>query len=542
MHAHPSGAVGGAAALHDPDGLCWRVRRIGAGAATIVADAPPSAELTLRLRALRQALWDTRPRSLTDLVQGYRGLLAEFRAGADGGEIERWLLRPRPLATGAAPTAAVELIVRYGDHADREALERRTGLPWDALVEAHRAASYTVAFIGFTPGFPYLHGLPGALAVPRRDRPNARVPAGAVAIADGQAGVYPSASPGGWWVLGTTAAPLFDPLRSPPALLAAGDAVRFTRAEPSDPADEAAPRDDLERPLGGDDAVLMIEEVWPGAATLQARPRWAVGHLGMAQAGALDGAARDAAQEIVGAPRDSATLELIVPQLRLRCLRDSTIAVTGGGARVWVDGRERPSWRGLTLEAGAALAVTPAGPQAAGTSYLAVAGGIAWPWPERVHATLATSVSSDVRAGVGRALRAGDALRAAGPALRSRAWIGRPRYGSRAVLRVHAGPHASAAALDALSAHSWRLQTRDRTAALLGGPALRLERHDVRSEGVPWGAVQVPADGQPMVLLSDRGRTGGYAVPAVVDPRDLWQLAQAGPGSEVWFLPADARA
>jgi allophanate hydrolase subunit 2 len=46
-----------------------------------------------------------------------------------------------------------------------------------------------------------------------------------------------------------------------------------------------------------------------------------------------------------------------------------------------------------------------------------------------------------------------------------------------------------------------------------------------------------PGDGQPLVLLADRGRTGGYAVPAVVDPRDLWQLAQAGPGSEVWFLP-----
>jgi allophanate hydrolase subunit 2 len=105
---------------------------------------------------------------------------------------------------------------------------------------------------------------------------------------------------------------------------------------------------------------------------------------------------------------------------------------------------------------------------------------------------------------------------------------------------LHPGLQHDPVALEALLSGRFVVGSRDRTGARLAGPPIHLARHDVRSQGVPWGAVQVPADGQPIVLLADRGRTGGYAVPAVVDPRDLWQLAQARPGSEVWFVPADA--
>jgi inhibitor of KinA len=94
-------------------------------------------------------------------------------------------------------------------------------------VRLHAATDHVVGMIGFAPGFPYLLGLPAALSIPRRSTPRTRVPAGSVAIAERQTGIYPRDSPGGWHVIGRTDRVLFDPLKSPPSLLRAGDVVRF---------------------------------------------------------------------------------------------------------------------------------------------------------------------------------------------------------------------------------------------------------------------------------------------------------------------------
>ncbi len=110
----------------------------------------------------------------------------------------------------------------------------RSGLSPDEVVRRHTSAEYLVHCIGFTPGFPYLGGLPTELATPRREAPRKEVAAGSVAIGGAQSGIYPAASPGGWNIIGRTPLRLFDPEQEPPALLRAGMAVRFrpvTRAE-----------------------------------------------------------------------------------------------------------------------------------------------------------------------------------------------------------------------------------------------------------------------------------------------------------------------
>jgi inhibitor of KinA len=102
-----------------------------------------------------------------------------------------------------------------------------SGLSQDEVVHRHWSASYRVSCVGFTPGFPYLSGLPAELATPRRATPRTEIPAGAVAIGGTQTGIYPRRSPGGWNVIGRTPLSLFDVERQPPALFRAGDEIRF---------------------------------------------------------------------------------------------------------------------------------------------------------------------------------------------------------------------------------------------------------------------------------------------------------------------------
>ena len=123
----------------------------------------------------------------------------------------------------------VVLPVTY-DGPDLAEVAGLTGLSVAEVVARHRAPEYTVAFGGFMPGFAYLVGLDPVLVVPRRSDPRARVPAGAVAVADRFTAVYPAATPGGWRLLGTCPTTLFDVHADPPALLTPGTRVRFEEA------------------------------------------------------------------------------------------------------------------------------------------------------------------------------------------------------------------------------------------------------------------------------------------------------------------------
>ena len=113
------------------------------------------------------------------------------------------------------------------DGADLEHVAMSTGLDVGEVVRRHTAGAYTVAFCGFSPGFAYLTGLDPSLHLPRRGVPRTVVPQGSVAIAAGYGAVYPSSSPGGWHLLGSTSVSLWDPDRDPPAVLGPGRAVRF---------------------------------------------------------------------------------------------------------------------------------------------------------------------------------------------------------------------------------------------------------------------------------------------------------------------------
>ena len=129
--------------------------------------------------------------------------------------------------SSAAPLT--HIAVRYGGtHGpDLSEVAERLQLSDNEVIDLHTAAEYTVLMVGFLPGFPYLGPLPEALRLPRRDTPRLRVPPGSVAIAGGQTGIYPQASPGGWHLIGHTDFRVFDPSEQPPARLQPGQRVRF---------------------------------------------------------------------------------------------------------------------------------------------------------------------------------------------------------------------------------------------------------------------------------------------------------------------------
>lgn len=129
-----------------------------------------------------------------------------------------------------SPRTTHVLPVRY-DGPDLADVAERTGLSPAEVIRRHSEPDYGVHFLGFAPGFAYLGPLDPSLVLPRRTEPRRRVPPGSVAIAGGQTGVYPLATPGGWHLIGRTEAVLFDPARDPPNLLAAGDRVRFSPVE-----------------------------------------------------------------------------------------------------------------------------------------------------------------------------------------------------------------------------------------------------------------------------------------------------------------------
>ncbi|WP_460369931.1 5-oxoprolinase subunit B family protein [Actinocorallia lasiicapitis] len=178
----------------------------------VTVDAPHAIDAAIRAARLP---------GVVDVVPGAETVLVTCTGPLDA--LER-ALRSLPVAAFRGTGELVELPVRY-DGEDLPEVAALTGLSVAEVVARHSGAEYTCAYLGFSPGFGYLTG--GALTVPRRDTPRTRVPAGSVAIAGPYTAVYPSASPGGWRLLGRTDAVLWDVRRDRPSLLGPGTRVRF---------------------------------------------------------------------------------------------------------------------------------------------------------------------------------------------------------------------------------------------------------------------------------------------------------------------------
>ena len=180
-----------------------------------------------------RAISDAEIIGVTDVVPSYATLTVFYDAAMIGyDDIRRRIVAALSENQADQPNrspskAKVHRIPVVYDGEDLDEVASRTGLTRDDVISIHSGAEYRVFVTGFVPGFAYLGILDERLALPRREAPRKRVPPGSVAIAERQTGVYPSATPGGWHLLGTTPERMFEATRNPPSLLQVGDRVLF---------------------------------------------------------------------------------------------------------------------------------------------------------------------------------------------------------------------------------------------------------------------------------------------------------------------------
>ncbi len=283
----------------------------------------------------------------------------------------------------------------------------------------------------------------------------------------------------------------------------------------------------------------MIEILDPGPqTTVQDLGRFGQLRYGIPPSGPVDGFAFVLANRLVGNPDGAAGLECTLVGPRFEVGASCAVAVAGADMPVTVNGREAPGWTTLVLGPGDVVKLGPA--RSGVRSYVAFSGGLECPL---VMGSRSTYLRGQLGGLEGRALRKGDRLRIAAAAPPPRWRVARravPDYTGEPTVRVVLGPQADRFTKEGIgalleSAYAMLPQS-DRMGARLSGARITHSRgHDIISDGIALGSIQVPGDGQPIVLLVDRQSTGGYTKIATVCSFDVGRVGQLRPGQSLRF-------
>lgn len=479
---------------------------------------------------------------VTTIIPAARTLLMHFDPGRISARTLAAALRRCPL-TGSqrASGELVEIPVCY-DGEDLDEVARLLELTTDEVIRRHCEAEYQVAFCGFAPGFAYLTGGAG-FDVPRRSTPRTRIPAGAVGLAGPFSGIYPTDSPGGWQLIGVTPLDMWDINREPAALLQPGMRVRFSPTSER-PKRQARP---VTAPQGSArDEPPMLEVVNAGLQSLyQDLGRSGQTHQGVSASGAMDRDAFRAANRLVGNPSNAVAIEIAQGGVTLRCHRPALIGITGAELSVTIRPEAGPAyavstWWPIELAPGDTL--TLGAPTAGARSYLALRGGF------DVTPILGSS-ATDTLARLGPApLAKGDTLHTAhlpvsAVSLDETPACKLPQPKDTVTLDIVPGPRSdwfTAAARERLCQQVWQVTPQsDRVGLRLSGEETleRARQGELPSEGTVTGALQVPANGQPVLFLADHPLTGGYPVIACVADYHLDLAGQIPVGAGIRFNP-----
>ncbi|WP_156289583.1 5-oxoprolinase subunit C family protein [Oceanobacillus salinisoli] len=261
---------------------------------------------------------------------------------------------------------------------------------------------------------------------------------------------------------------------------------------------------------------------------------------GVVVSGAMDVFALQVGNLLVGNPRNAAGIEAVIMGPKLNFLKNTVIAVCGADLSPTLDGKEIPMWTSIFVETGQSLSFGK--PKNGAYTYVTVAGGIETPV---VMGSRSTYVKAAIGGGEGRCLQKGDVLKAGkmetvqfkekslSPELI-------PSYETHPKIRVILGPDEkafTASGIETFLSEKYKITTKtDRMGARLEGPKIEhISGADIISDSIFPGTIQVPANGQPIILLADRQTTGGYTRIANVISVDFAKVAQSLPGTELEF-------
>lgn len=513
-----------------------RLLPVGEAALSLQLGAEIDPDVSARVRGIGRALEECAHPWLREAVPTYRSLLVVFDPAAREEAAAR-LLELAAAAPSPAAGRVHEIAVLYGgEHGpDLAEVARHCRMSEPEVVARHAGQEYLAFMLGFMPGFAYLGLLPTELETPRRATPRVRVPAGAVAVAGRQTGIYPFASPGGWNLIGRCSRRLFDPRTTPPALILPGDRVRFRAVD-------ALPMSGLIAAAHGVEAAPAVEVLSPGLfTTVQdgGRPGWR--RMGVPGAGAWDARALEDANGALGNGPGAAALECTLTGPTLRFLRTARFAVAGADLGAALERADMGAWpvppgEPVLARAGNVLRFT--GRRAGCRALVAFAGGIAVP---EVLGSRATDLLAGFGGLDGRPLQIRDRFalyEAAGTQRAPRR--ARPQPLEAGPLRVILGPQEEAfdpAEVRAFLESAYEVRPEaDRVGCRLRGRRLAHRGPaEIVSDGIVPGCIQVPPDGEPIVMGPDGPTTGGYPKIATVIGADMRRLGQLAPGDTVRF-------
>ena len=530
-----------------------RICAAGEKAVSVVFGSVINKEINGRVRALKNALLSLKADGITEMVTTYAALCVHFEPSLIRrkdliAKIEAVL--PEITAAETKAGQVKEIPVLYGGEAgpDLPDCAKAEGKTEEEIVRIHTSYEHYIYMLGFSPGHPYSARAEEPFSFGRRETPRVQIPERSVVVQRNLTNITPFSQPCGWQVIGSTPLDITDYGRNEPFLFEAGDRLKFKaidraeydRIREKEEKRRQAEKENSEAIFG--DSPADLEILSPGLmTTVQDDGRYGYQAYGVSPAGPMDARAFHLADLLAGNPQNTAALELCVTGPEIRVNTNTTVALCGADFGMRIDGVPVPSYAGVPVKKGQVISFTPA--RRGRYGYLAFRGGIYVP---EVMGSRATLMKNQLGGVSGRKLAVGDRLKLgfgllSGGALRRLPAEVPAAKEETVTLRVVKGPqddmftkeslryffNHGAVVTDACDRQGARLQAR---------PLEFTGAKDIVSDGISFGAIQVPGDGQPILLLADRQTTGGYAKLGTVITADLGKAGQLMPGQQVRFV------